>query len=116
MGRVEMGDGLGPQSGVQVLPAYGEGQKTACGGRVAMEADGGGCGERDVARRRGELRCDGGGPENGMRTWSGSCGLTSSWKKKSSGKMAWQRTKLITRRCARLGIPRLFASTHVLRG
>src|SRR5271156_402498 len=38
---LEMGDGAGSQPGVQVLPAHGTRQKTACDRRVAMEADGG---------------------------------------------------------------------------
>lgn len=32
-----------------------------------------------------ELKCDGGGSGSGMRTWSGSCALIWSWKRKSSG-------------------------------
>src|ERR1700679_4147160 len=55
LGYLEVGDCPGSQSGVQVLPAYGNRQKTTCSRRVAMEADGGSCGACHVARRRGEL-------------------------------------------------------------
>ena len=49
-----------------------------------MEADGRSCGAGDVARRWGELRCDGGGSPKEMRIWSESCSLILSWKRKNS--------------------------------
>ena len=42
-----------------------QGQETARGRRIAMEADGGSSGARDVACGRGELICDGGVEEAG---------------------------------------------------
>src|SRR5258707_9062145 len=94
-----MGDGAGSQPGVQVLPAHGTRQKTACDRRVAMEADGGSCGTRDVARRSGELRCDGGriGKElrNGMLTLSGSFFPIWNWKRKSGGNAGWLAKELV---------------------
>jgi len=55
MDSLQMGDSAGPQSRVQVLPAYGEGPEAARGRRIAVEADDGSCGARNVARCRGEL-------------------------------------------------------------
>src|ERR1700729_4388199 len=96
-----MGDGAGSQPGVQVLPAHGTRQKTACDRRVAMEADGGSCGTRDVACRSGELRCDGGriGKElrNGMLTLSGSFFPIWNWKRKSGGNVGCRQKKRVMR-------------------
>src|SRR5271163_3912116 len=96
-----MGDGAGSQPGVQVLPAHGERQKTACDRKVAMEADGGSCCTRDVACRSGELRCDGGRigkePRNGTLTSSGSFSPIWNWKRKSSGSVGCRQKKLIMR-------------------
>src|SRR5260370_30951357 len=101
-----MGDGAGSQPGVQVLPAHGTRQKTACDRRVAMEADGGSCGTRDVACRSGELRCDGGriGKElrNGMQTLSGSFFPIWNWKRKSGGNEGRPRKKAVSRHPAPL--------------
>ena len=44
------GDCAGPESGIQVLPTYGYGQKTTRGRRIAVEADGGSCCTHNVAR------------------------------------------------------------------
>jgi len=51
MGRLQMGDRAGPQSGVQILPVDRERQEAVLGRRITMEADGRSCGARDVARR-----------------------------------------------------------------
>src|ERR1700753_3538363 len=37
LGCFQMGDGAGPQPGIQVLPADGQGQEATRGGRVAVE-------------------------------------------------------------------------------
>lgn len=55
MGRLKLGDGSGPQSGIQVLPVDREGQKAARDRRIAVEEDGRGCGSHHVAGRREEL-------------------------------------------------------------
>src|SRR5258708_25189532 len=111
-----MGDGAGSQPGVQVLPAQGTRQKTACDRRVAMEADGGSCGTRDVACRSGELRCDGGriGKElrNGMLTLSGSFFPIWNWKRKSGGDEGWPQKKLSPQHGAPSATTRGFASRH----
>lgn len=56
MGKYEMGDGSGPESGIQVLPINGKRPETARGGGVAMEANGRSRGARDVAGPRGGMR------------------------------------------------------------
>src|SRR5271156_457775 len=81
-----------------------------------MEADGGSCGTRDVACCRGELKCDGGKSRREMRIWTGSCSLTSNWKRKSSGNAACHQKKPAVRPCALSAIPLLFASTLALCG
>ena len=54
--------------------------------------------------------------ENGMRIWSGNCGLISNWKRKSSGNAACHRKKRTMLPCALSAMPPLFASTHALSG
>src|ERR1700733_9946325 len=100
-----MGDRAGPQSGVQVLPANRKRQEAAGGRRITMEADGGSDGARDVARRRGKLRCDGGRSRKEIRIWSESCSLILPWKKKNSGNVDSHRKRRATRLCELLAIP-----------
>src|SRR5579863_4397666 len=101
-----MGDSAGPQQGVQVLPIDGERQEAACGRRIAVEADGGRGGSRDVACGRGELICDGGRGRIGMRTWRENSSATFNWKKKSSENAACPRKMPVSPPCALSAIPR----------
>ena len=50
VGRLQTGGCAGPESGIQVLPTYGYGQKTTRGRRIAVEADGGSYCTHTVAR------------------------------------------------------------------
>src|ERR1700744_615489 len=99
-----MGDRAGPQSGVQVLPADRERQEAAGGRRITVEADGRSGSARDVARRRGELRCDGSRSRKEIRMWSESCSLILPWKKKNSGNVDSHPKRRATRLFALLAI------------
>src|SRR5690242_21822208 len=100
-----MGDGAGPQPGVQVLPIDGPGQEAARSRRIAMEANGGSGGSRDVACTGGELTCDGGGGSSGMKSWRGNSNPTLSWKRKSSANEACLRVRHGSPLCALSAIP-----------
>src|SRR6185312_16669768 len=105
-----------PQSGIQVLPVNGQGKKTTYPRRVAMEADDGRSGKRNVARLRGELKCDGGRSRREMQTSIAKYNRTSNSKKKSNAKAAHPRKKLTTRPCVLSAIPLLLPSKPALFG